>query len=205
MNNLPFADLSENAMLDVLRAECCNEPSTHYLETNNDQLIGIDPDLHVYTNTVEKQCHNYDTSVDFKLKYGSQNSLSSVHSNTCSIEKKIGEFTYYLDNLDMPFTFIGKCETWATALNEVVLNITGYKHEHYIRSNKREGGVSIFILNTIPYKTRNKLPFSPHMLESVSIEVDKSIFKSKRNVIIGEIYRPPSSDKNTLNTELENY
>ena len=35
MNNLPFADLSENAMLDVLRAECCNEPSTHYLETNN--------------------------------------------------------------------------------------------------------------------------------------------------------------------------
>ena len=78
MNNLPFADLSENAMLDVLRADCCNEPSTHYLETNNDKLIGIDPDLRVYTNTVEKQCHNYDTSVDFKLKYGSQNSLSHI-------------------------------------------------------------------------------------------------------------------------------
>ena len=41
------------------------------------------------------------------------------------------------------------------------------------------------------------------MLESVFIEVDKSIFKSKRNVIIGEIYRSPSSDKNTFNTELE--
>ena len=111
MNNLPFADLGENAMLDVLRAKCCNEPSTHYLETNNDQLIGIDPDLDVYTNTVEKQCHNYDTSVDFELKYGSQNSLSIVHSNICSTEKKLGDFTYYLDNLDMPFTFIGVCET----------------------------------------------------------------------------------------------
>ena len=29
----------------------------------------------------------------------------------------------------------------------------------------------------------------------------KSLFKSKRNVIIGEIYRPPSSNKNILNTE----
>ena len=79
MNNLPFADLSEKNMLDVFRVDCCNEPSTNYLETNNDQLISIDPDLHVYTDTVEKQCHNYDTSVDFKLKYGSQNSISFVH------------------------------------------------------------------------------------------------------------------------------
>ena len=54
MNNLPFADLSEKNMLDVFRVDCCNEPSTNYLETNNDQLISIDPDLHVYTDTVEK-------------------------------------------------------------------------------------------------------------------------------------------------------
>ena len=102
----------------------------------------------------------------------------------------------------MPFTFIGVCETWATPLNEDVLNIPGYKHEHYMRPNKRGGCVSIYILNTIPYKTRNKLSFSTHMLESVFIEVGKSIFKSKRNVNM-EIYRTPSSDTNTFNTELE--
>ena len=89
MNNLPFADLSEKNMLDVFRVDCCNEPSTNYLETNNDQLINIDPYLH--THTVEKQCHNYDTSVDFKLKYGSQNSILFVHSNICSTEKKLGD------------------------------------------------------------------------------------------------------------------
>ena len=38
-------------------------------------------------------------------------------------EKLGGDFTYYLDKLDMPFTFIGVCETWATPLNEDVLNI----------------------------------------------------------------------------------
>ena len=41
-------------MLEVFRVDCCNEPSTNYLETNNDKLIGIAPDLHVYTDTVEK-------------------------------------------------------------------------------------------------------------------------------------------------------
>ena len=50
-----------------------------------------------------------------------------------------------------------------------------------------------------------KIVFQLFMLESVFMEVDKSIFKSKRNVIIGEIYRPPSSDKNTFNTELEKF
>ena len=72
-----------------------------------------------------------------------------------------------------------------------------FKYEHCIRSNKRGGGESIYLLNTIQYKTINYLSFSTHMFESVFIEVDKSLFKSERNVIIGEIYRPPSSDENT--------
>ena len=70
--------------MDVFRVDCCNEPSTHYLETNNDQLIGIDSDLRVYINTVDTQCHNYDTSVVFKFKYGFQNSILIVHSNICN-------------------------------------------------------------------------------------------------------------------------
>ena len=100
-------------MLDVSRVDCCNEPSNNYLETNNDQLIGIDPDLHVYTNTVEKQCYNYDTSVDFKLKYILK-IVFQLFIQTYAVPRKLGDFTYYLDYLDMPFTFIGICETWAT-------------------------------------------------------------------------------------------
>ena len=86
----------------------------------------------------------------------------------------------------MIFTFIGVCETWATQLNEDILNIPGYKHKHHIRSNKKGGGVSIYILNTIPYKTRKHISLSKHISESVFIEIDKSLFKSKHNVIIGE-------------------
>ena len=52
---------------------------------------------------------------------------------------------------------------------------------------------------------KRKISFSTHVLESVFIEIDESTIKSIRNVLIGEIYRPPSSNKNTLNIELENY
>ena len=46
---------------------------------------------------------------------------------------------------------------------KIFLNIPGYKHEHYIRSNGRGGGVSNYILNTIPYKTRHKyILFNAH-------------------------------------------
>ena len=94
----------------------------------------------------------------------------------------------------MLLTFIGICETWAT--QTYLLNMPWYKYEHCISSNNRGGGVSIYLLDTIQYKTRKNVSFSTHMFVSVFIEVDRSVFKSKRNIIIGEIYRP---NKNTFN------
>ena len=39
--------------------------------------------------------------------------------------------------------------------------------------------------------------------ESTFVEIDKSIFKTNRNVIIGEIYKPPSAKIKSFNIELE--
>ena len=52
-------------------------------------------------------------------------------------------------------------------------------------------------------KPEKEISCSTHILESVFIEINKSTIKSKRNVLIDEIYRPPSSNKNTLNIELD--
>ena len=51
---------------------------------------------------------------------------------------------------------------------------------------------------------RDDLTFPPKIYESIFIEVDKSIFNTNRNVIIGEIYNPPSSKLKCFNTNLEN-
>ena len=109
-----------------------------------------------------------------------------------------------MEGLDISFAFIGLSETWATKTNDDILNMPGYNHEHCIRVSKKAGGVSTYILNMIQYKVRKNLAMPKHLFESIFIEVDKSIFKSKYNVIIGEIYRPPSSQLKTFNIELGN-
>jgi len=145
MNHLPFTDVGENDMLNTFENNNLSNDFTSYLCTNNDQLFNIDPDLNTFNN-LNKQCQNYDTSLDFKSKFGSQNNIAILHSNICSSEKKLNDFTYYLDNLNVCFTFIGLCETWATRTNKDILNIPGYKHEQCIRSNKKRGEGSAYTL-----------------------------------------------------------
>ena len=109
-----------------------------------------------------------------------------------------------IDNLDTTFNFIGLGETWATDSNKDLLCIPGYSHEQCIRSNhKIGGGTSLYIHNQIQYKQRDDLSFPKNIYESIFIEVDNLIFNTNRNVIISEIYNPPSSKLKHFNTYLE--
>ena len=60
--------------------------------------------------------------------------------------------------------------------------------------------IYIMIFNT-------KIEMTYHYLkkhyESIFIEVDKALFNTNRNSIIGEIYKPPSSNQKTFNIDLE--
>ena len=81
--------------------------------THNDQLAHIDPDLIIYSSNIEKQCQNYDTSEEFKSKYGILNNISLFPSNIYSSAKKLNDSTDYLDDLNTSFSFIDIYETWA--------------------------------------------------------------------------------------------
>ena len=86
---------------------------------------------------------------------------------------------YYIDNLNITFTFIGFSETWATESNQDLLEIPGYEHEQCIHSNKkRGGGTSLYIHNSVQYKRRDVLDFAKNLYESVFIEVDNTIFNT---------------------------
>ena len=63
-----------------------------------------------------------------------------LHTNICSSSKKLKDLMYYIDNLNITFTFIGLSETCATESIQDLLEIPGYKHEQCIRSNKKRGG-----------------------------------------------------------------
>ena len=118
--------------------------------------------------------------------------------------KKIKAFIYYIDNLNITFSFIRLSETWASECNQDLLGITDYSHKQCIPFNKKKGGgTSLYIHNSFQYRRRGDLELPQKLYESVFIEVDKTIFNLNRNIIIGEIYNPPSSKLKCFNYNLE--
>ena len=203
ITELPFKDIVEIPHLDDNQN---SSNSIHFrMSTNNDFLIEIDPDHNSSPNGVEKQCtYYYDTSNEFNNAMSFQDNISILHTNICSSEHKLNDFMYYVNNLNIKFSFIGISETWATKHNHHLLNISNYNHEQCIRSNKkRGGGTSLYIHNDIQYKTRLDLSLPKQLYESIFIEVEPSTFGTIRNTIVGEIYKPPSSKTNNFNKELE--
>ena len=201
-DTLPFPNVDENKILD--------KNNNHYnsnflLSTHYDTLADIDPDVNnTLPNELRNQCKSYDTSFEFNKEIGDHNNISLLHANICSSANKIKDFMYYIDNLNTTFHVIGLSETWATQFNSDLMDISGYSHEMCFRTNsKKGGGVSIYVHNDIHYKRREDLSLPSKLYESVFIEIDKSIFCTNRNVIIGEIYNPPSSKLKCFNTNLE--
>ena len=128
------------------------------MSTNNDCLVKLDPDHNILENGTVKKCSNYDTSLEFNKTYSYENNISILHLNICSSQHKLTDLTYYLENLNATFSFIGISETWATNFNDHILNIPNYQHEQCIRSNnKKGGGTSLYINKDIQYKNRNDL------------------------------------------------
>ena len=92
--------------------------------------------------------------------------------------------------MHIKFTFIILSEIWRNSDTTAFYNIAGYTHIYETRDKKIGGGVSIYIMKTIPFKIRKVLQLTGEHIESIFIEVDKSVFQSKCNVIVGALYKP---------------
>ena len=205
LNNLPFANVADNAWLDNYRSQNNYYDINNLPSSNNDILTDIDPAINnLIPNGLKNQCKGYDTSNEMRKDICFQNNITMLHTNICSSNKKLKDLMYYIDNLNIKFTFIGLSETRASECNQDLLEIPGYSHEQCIRSNKKKGGgTSLYIQNSVQYKRRGDLGFPKKLYESVFVEVDKTIFNTNRNIIIGEIYNPPSSKLKCFNSNLE--
>ena len=108
-----------------------------------------------------------------------------------------------INNLNIKFTFIILSEMWGNSDTIAFYNIAGYTHFYEARDKKIGGGISIYIMKTIPFKIRKDLQFTSQHIESLFIEVDKSVFQSKCNVIVGSLYKPPSLSIDIFSIQLE--
>ena len=129
----------------------------------------------------------------------STNPMSLLSLNIRSIPKNIDKLSSYLNMLNISFSFIGITETWFNDDNISLFGLPDYAHESVHRSSRRGGGVSLFVMNTIPYIVRNDLSNFDSLAETVFIEVDKSVFQTEKNLIIGVLYRIPNKDMKLFN------
>ena len=127
------------------------------------------------------------------------NCFSLFHHNIHSINnlKNYSNLIQYLDLLPISFTVIGLTETWLDKDTVNNVSIVNYNHYPSYRSERCGGGVSLFFKEDIHFSPRNDLAASiGDEAESVFIELTEPFFKKK--VIVGCIYRPPSSNTNTF-------
>ena len=177
-------------------------------EGSDTPFTEIDPDFHFYTNSCSikhTKCDYFieDTFIDKFTKSGSfDRNLSVFHLNVKSLPKHYDELEMYLDSLRFPFSFIGLTETWLGECKENLYELPHYVSVTKSRNSKRGGGVSLLIRRHIPFVLRNDLAYFDSEMESVFIEIEKSVFHSNANIIMGVVYRMPDSSVDMFNERL---
>ena len=114
------------------------------------------------------------------------------HLNIRSLPEHFIEFTAYIEHLNIDFKIIALSETWLKP-HHIDYIIPIYNIENELRIKRRGGGVSLYIHNSLQYKVRNdlKIDNDQETINSVFVEIDKNTTNTKRNLIVGCIYRPP--------------
>ena len=177
-------------------------------EGSDTPFTEIDPDFHFYTNSCSikhTKCDYFieDTFVDKFTKSGFfDRNLSLFHLNVKSLPKHYDELEMYLDSSRFPISFIGLTETWLDECKENLYELPHYVSVTKSRNTKRGGGVSLLIRSHIPFVLRNDLAYFDSEMESVFIEIEKSVFHSNANIIMGVVYRMPDSSVDMFNERL---
>jgi len=172
-----------------------------------DELNDIDPDLCLY-NQFASQMHSHYFSIDSFRKHVTDSALppspfAVFHSNIQGLLSNKCELLSTLNALNFTFPIICLSETWLTVNNKDSVDLPGYNHEGRVRLKKSRGGVSIFIRDQLSYKVRSDLSHMDDEIESIFIEIERSVVGAGQNVIIGCVYRPPKASANAFNDSLK--
>ena len=153
-------------------------------------LANVDPDTNYIADTSHISC-KICTESEFNREFPASNQFSLFHINIRSIPKNLQKLDYLLTELDHRFSIIAISESWLKSYNKTLYDIRGYSHETVIREDRPGGGVSMFIDTTLNYKVRDNLIIDIRDVNLLFIEIHKTEFNTKRNIIVGVCYKPP--------------
>ena len=175
-------------------------------------MCDLDPDIQFFSdprfsNNNNCDYHTQDTFNRCLVDRNSslRNGLSIYLHNIKSICKHYTELQTMLNGLSFEFDVIGITETWLSESSADLYSIPGYQDPHHsYRTARKGGGVSLYVKENIQFTVRNDIAVNDGSTENIFIEIDKGVYNTSKDVLIGLIYRPPNTSMLNFNKELEN-
>jgi exonuclease III len=202
IRNLSTTRLDPDALTDLIY---------NPFDNNEDNCEGsfndIDPDQNFLNEmggkTIQNCKYHYIDSPFTEIKDKLANtSISLMHLNIRSLPKNLNDFSSLLDTSTIDFNLIALSETWLHQDNADSYGLKGFKHEYLTRKDKKGGGVSIFIKDSLNYKSRTDLNYMSNSTEMLWIELEAASINNPTNLILGVIYRVPGTDVSEFNNIL---
>ena len=192
---LPFANSSDNEYL--LNIFGFNDKTSDFLknvtsfsiQTLMDQLPGDHFDTNEFLS--DSITSKYYTPAEFLREKFPKNKFSIIHLNIASIAAHIDELRTLLAVLEHPFDVICLTETKIQEDKPLInCKIEGYDFFHE-KTTTQCGGAAIYVKTHYDPTKVNKFSVSiPKIVEAVFVEICSP---SKKKLLIGSIYRHPSS------------
>ena len=108
--------------------------------------------------------------------------------------------TLLLDNIDLCNFIIGLTETWLQDQPHSLFSLSQHNLIFNNRTNKRGGGVAVYVPDHLNFKVLSHINTMNLAMEVVFIEL---VLQNKKNIVVGTIYRPPSSNHNEFLVEMQ--
>ena len=209
MTDLPFAETSD-IDLDILFHSLHNVDLTPSSDeryekrisdilnsTFDEMLLQFDPNDFHYVRESQYLTHNQFIQ---NVKSTSKCDLNFLNLNIRSLNKKFEQLTSLLDNIDLCNFIIGLTETWLQDQPHSLFSLSQHNLIFNNRTNKRGGGVAMYVPDHLNFKVLSDINTMNLAMEVVFIEI---VLQNKKNIVVGTIYRPPSSNHNEFLVEMQ--
>ena len=100
----------------------------------------------------------------------SHDSFSILHLNSSSIKKNLDNFKLFFSTLDFSLGVICLSETWLDEVGNSLDELPNYISKHQVRDDRKWGGVSIYIHNSLSFNVLSNLCIDSVDIDSLSIE-----------------------------------
>lgn len=171
-----------------------NNPFDTFISNSNSNINSLNYEIY-------NQCNYYNSNSSI-FNITNVDTFSLIHFNARSLVKNMNNISDYLQCIKFKFDIIIISETWLNKFNENLYNINNYNVAHTTRTNKRGGGVSIYVNSKFKFNKINSLCNSViNKFDMVSIEI---IQTNCRTTIISGLYKCPEYDISYFSDDLFN-